>query len=280
MSYQWAPMTVDEFAAFERILDPSVVKIKTRYWRRVRPFFYRPILPYQPYEPNRAIAPAPARLGGCQYVVPSPELANSRMDLLMFNQAGTYSLESLDYNRKRQVKLAAKQLDIRPVADAREFKTSGHQAYLSFFERTRYDFGAERTNQGFFARWVDQLHQIPKLIILGCYHNNQLGAVSISQVIENTLLYSTFFCHADCLRLYASDLMLHHVREAAARSGQISQIFAGVYKGGNGLDDFYLLRGCDIVRAPARLQLNPLAAFILRRFLRHYYTRMCGEPWP
>jgi hypothetical protein len=71
--------------------------------------------------------------------------------------------------------------------------------------------------------------------------------------------------------------MLHFVREAVAKGQCAEQIFAGLYKGGNGLDDFYLLRGCKLVRKPALLHINPVAKAFLMRFLPEQYARLVGD---
>ena len=59
----------------------------------------------------------------------------------------------------------------------------------------------------------------------------------------------------------------------------IKQIFIGNYKysAATGVDNFYLLRGCKLVRKPAWLQLNPLTSFGLKRFAPEQYGRLVGE---
>jgi len=277
MSIDWQEMAAGEFAAFEQLLDPHIVLRNDVYWRQVRPFFYRPLLPFRELVPAAVKPPPLARLGGFQHAVPPGERANSCLNLLLFENAEAYSLEQLDYNRKRQVKQAAKQFVIRPVADVREFKEQAYPVYLSFYERTHYQHGAQRQNRAFFFQWAEDLFQLPKVVILGGYRKGMLEGVSVSLLVEETLCYAMFFCNSESLRAGLSDLMLHTVRDAAAQSRRVKQIFSGMYKGGNGLDDFYLLRGCQVVRKPALLNVNPLAAFFLKHFLSRYYAHMRGE---
>jgi hypothetical protein len=277
MLIPWQRMTVKEFAVYERILGQGIIAVNGTYWRQVRPLFYRPLLPYQEYQPGLVVPPSLGLLGGFQHAVPPDETANSSLNLLMFEDAKAYSLDCLDYNRKRQVKLAAKQFIIRPVADINKFKQEAYPVYLSFYERTRYQYGSQRRNQACFSQWADDLFQIPQVVVLGGYRNGGLGGVSVSLLVENTLCYMMFFCDTESLRLGLSDLMLHFVREAAAKGQCAKQIFAGLYKGGNGLDDFYLLRGCTLVRKPALLHINPLTAFFLKCFLPEQYARLRGK---
>ena len=268
---------MEELAGFEGILGQRIIPANGMYWRRVRPCFYRPLLQFQEYQPGLVKPSAMALLGGFQHAVLPEEKANSCLNLLMFEDAEAYSLDCLDYNRKRQAKLAAKQFVIQPITDINEFKQKAYPVYLSFYERTRYQYGSQRRKEPCFSRWADGLFRISNLVILGGYRNGELGGVSVSLLVEDTLCYATFFCNAESLRLGLSDLMLHFVREAVAEGQCAKQIFAGLYKGGKGLDDFYLLRGCKLVRKPALLHLNPLAAFFLKCFLPEQYARLRGD---
>lgn len=270
-------MAVAEVAHFERILGQRVFPVKHIYWRRVRRFFYRPVLPFQEFRPSAGGFPFWGRIGGFQHAVPSNEQANSFLNYLMFENASAYSLESLDYNRKRQVKQAMKQFEIRPVSSVDEFKRNAYPVYLSFFNRTQYQHGSRRRERDFFCRWADELFRIPQAVVLGGYRNGVLGGVSVSLLAEDTLCYKMFFCDTESLKRGLSDLMLHSVKQSVAASRCAKQVFAGMYNGGNGLDDFYLLRGFQLVRKPALLCLSPLAAVALKRFLPDAYARLAGE---
>jgi hypothetical protein len=126
MIVPWQQMTVEEFAGFERILGERIIVVNNTHWAQVRPLFFRPLLPFQEFQPGLAKPPVTALFGGFQHAVPSGAEANSCLNLLMFEDAGSYSLDSLDYNRKRQVKQAAKQFIIRSVADGQEFKQNAY----------------------------------------------------------------------------------------------------------------------------------------------------------
>jgi hypothetical protein len=131
-------LTIEEFVAIETAFGQKIVNLNNIYWRRDRPFFYRPILPFVVYPPESVATPRISFLGGVQHVVPGPEIANSSMNFLMFDDLQKYSLDSLDYNRKRQIRLASKHFVIRPIQELKEFKDKGYPAYLSFYERTHY----------------------------------------------------------------------------------------------------------------------------------------------
>ena len=279
MSIHWQKMTTTEFAAFDGILGRHSIVVDGIFWTEVRPLFYRPLSPYQQISAGQVKLPASAWLGGFQHAVPPTENSNSFMNLLLFQQAETYSLESLSVQHRRQVKAAAKQIVVRPITDREEFKAGAYATYLSFYERTRYPFGSQRINRDVFNWWADELFKVPKALILGGFLQGRLSGVSISLLVEETLRYPTVFCNTESLRAHLSSFMLHAVRAAVAEQRCARRIFVGLCKAGSerSVDQFYLQRGCDQVRLPSRLQLNPLTAFGLKKFASETYGRLIGN---
>ena len=270
------PRTIDEYAESERLLGRRIFKVGALYWHQVRPFFYRPLLATTEFSPDSVSFPLAGKLGGFQHALPPGSPGNSSLKFLIFRDAAAYDLRQLDYNRKRQVTLAARKLVVAPIADLRQFQTEGYEAYLCFFNRTGYRYGTQRRRREFFECWAERLLHTPGVLLLGAFHNGHLRGVGLSQLVEGTLLYSMFFCDDVSLRLGCADLMVHSIREIAAGRGNVQEIFVGMYKGGQGVDTFFLLRGCSVVEKSARLSLSPLASFFVRRFKRPEYARMRG----
>lgn len=276
MPFSWNEMSREEFAAFVGLLGPTIVKAGSVHWGEVRRFFYRPLLPLCEFDPATIRPPRHASLGGVQYAVaPGPE-ANSWLNWLAFD-VPEYSLATLDKNRRRQVRLAARDFDIRPITDPAEFKRQAHPVYLSFQDRTGYKVGLERRDPAAFARWTDAVFASPKVLVLGGYREGVLGGVSLTYRHGSIVFYSTFFCDNGALVCYLSDLMLHTVRESAAAASGVTHVYAGMFKGIRGLDDFYLHRGARLIRQPARLEINPLAGLLLKAFLPQQYARLLGH---
>jgi len=270
-------MTHGDFAAFQRLMGTRIITVDGIAWRQVRPCFFRPLLPFQVYRSDSVSPPAFAFLGGIQYPV-SPEIrANSFLNVLVFENTPAYSMASLHKNPRRQIKLADKEFVIRPISDVDEFKRQAFPVYLSFYKRTRYQVCADRREPDNFSRWAEALFKIPDVLILGGYRKGKLGGVSLSFVVDRALVYATFFCDDESLRLYLSDLMLHCVRQAAGACAGVEQVLAGMYKGIPGLDNFYLLRGAKLMRQRAWLELNPLARLLLRSSRPKQYARLLGS---
>ena len=104
----WQSMSLDEFAAFERSQGHMIIKIRNVYWRRVRRFFYRPMLPSHELSPDMFAAPCGAFFGGIQYAVPPGQKANSFLDLMLFEDTSAYCLDSLERHKKKQIRQSGK----------------------------------------------------------------------------------------------------------------------------------------------------------------------------
>ncbi len=270
-------MSEEDFVAFVGLLGPRIVRTGDVYWGEIRKFFYRPLWSQIQYHPRTIRRPLLSYLGGIQYAVPPDAAANSQLNWLLFDQTKEYSLTSLDKNRRRQVRLAAREFSIRPMTDVEEFKRQAYPVYLSFYERTRYKVGAWRRDPLHFGRWAEALFRIPHVLILGAYRSGELGGVSLSYQVRDTAFYATFFCNQNALDHYLSDLMLHSARESAAATPEVRQLIVGMFKGIRGLDDFYLLRGAKLVRQRARIEVNPLTRLLLKIFLPRQYAHLLGQ---
>jgi hypothetical protein len=277
MPFSWQQMSQEDFAAFVGLLGPRITQAGDMYWGEVRRFFYRPLLPLREFKPGTIRTPLLATVGGAQYAVSPGADANSCLNWLVFDQTRDYSTAKLDKNRRRQVKLAAREFVIRRMTDLEEFKRQAHPVYLSFQNRTGYKVGANRRDPARFAAWAEAVFSVPNVLVLGGYREGELGGVSLTYRVGSTIFYATFFCNDDALERYLSDLMLHTVRESAAAAPEVTHVYAGMFKGSRGLDDFYLHRGAKLLRQPARLEINPLARVLLQKFMPKQFDQLLGN---
>jgi len=271
-------ITAEECAQLELAQGAKLVKIQGVWWRQVRPLFFRPLLQFKEY----AFAPVAPRLawaGGFQYCCSDPSRANTVVDFLMLENAKDYSIDRLSRKRRREVRVASKELVLRSLVDRGEFKDLAHPVYVSFYRRTHYGFLARRNRKEHFDEWADQIFAQSGLIVRGAFLGTQLLAVSISEVIDETLLYQTFFASDEGLRREVAGLMLHDIGTIAAADGQVERVLAGNRMLG-ALNTFYLLRGFRFVSKPAYLWLNPLAHFLLRTVAPRHLRHLRGETDP
>jgi len=277
MTFFWQKMPDSEFAKAVGLLGPKILRVGDTFWSEVRPCFYRPLLLLREYSKDSLKPPMRAKLGGMQYAVSDLCSANSFLNILIFSDTQRYTIASLDKNRRRQVKLAAQEFEVRRIADQEHFIRDAHPVYLSFQERTRYKVGEKRKDPAYFAWWARAIFSLPHVLVLGGYRDGRLGGVSLSYLIDDSVYYATFFCDDASLESYLSDLMLHTVRLAAAQDPSIRRVYVGMYKGIKGLDDFYTHRGARLFRQPARLEINPVVDLLLKRSMPRQYAQLRGQ---
>jgi hypothetical protein len=277
LKFEIPQLSVADYARSLQADGARVVEKDGLWWREVRPFFFRPIVPFSRLAPRRAPS-VRAVVGGYQYVTLDETEANSAVDFLMFKEADRYSIESLNSKRRWQVRAAAKHFVVRPIEQSGELATMGYPVYLSFFERTKYSYLASRVRREKFEAWTKCLFQLQGVLVLGAYEAEKLAAVSISRLIGDTLMYSTFFGHSDALRFNVASLMLHELRDASAATAGVKSVFVGMRKTGaaRSIDEFYFERGAVVERLPARLRVSVLSRLVLRSFRPDLYRQLTG----
>lgn len=269
-------MTLSDYAKQQGRLGAKIICRNGVYWRKIRPFFYRPLLPVEGYSKPDVKTPV-AWPSGFQYVVGDGQQANSTMNFIMLEDLPGYSLESLTHKRRQLIKRAAQQFQVRPLQDSDKLKAQGHSVYLSFYQRTRYSYKQDRNSYSVFCKWIDTLFSSPETIMLGGYGPNGLSAISTSYWVNQTLVYSTLICESEALHKNLGELMFHEIRQLAASQSGIKQIYVRNYHGGNTLDQYYLYRGCQLVRKPARLEIPQPFHSMLRWILPNKYELLLGK---
>lgn len=269
-------MSPDEFAALELRLGAKLIKVGGIWWRRVRPFFYRPLLVHEPLD--EAVVRRPVAWPATyQFAVINTAAANSTLNFLVYENLPDYSLECVNIHRRKQIKRAASEFRVAPISDLAQFKQEGYRVYLSFYERTHYEYKAERRNKVAFERWAETLFRYPKVILLGAFGPTGLAAVSVLYLVNQTLIYATHMSETVAMKKNIGSLLLHEIRMRAAAQDEITRILVRPYRGGNSLDRFYLERDCSLLRIPARLGLwSPLGLF-LRLVVPRCYALLTGR---
>ncbi len=277
LSFNWNEISSDQHAYHERALGLKISRVGGVSWRRVRPFFYRPLYVFREMDPRNSTGPGVPVFGAFQHAVPAGAPANSHLNCLVFVEPRTYSLASLNSERRRRVKRAGAHFSLERLTDVARFKREGYPLYLDFIRRTGYGVGAHRQDEASFGWWADNLFWLPGMVVLGAYHEGRLMGVSTSFRHEDTLFCATLICAADALANHLPELMLHVIRENAATSPGLARLFPGMYHGNTTLDAFYFERGARILRQPAWLHMNPIGRAVLKALKPEIVRQLLGE---
>jgi hypothetical protein len=100
----WERMTVDEYASFQQANGMKLTRIDDIWWAEVRPFFYRPLLPYTEFNYKSKRYPPKSLIGGFKHAVPEEERTNSTLNSFVFAGLQKYSLKTLKDKRRNEIR--------------------------------------------------------------------------------------------------------------------------------------------------------------------------------
>ena len=268
----WESMTIDEYAAYEKATGTRVLRVGDIWWVETRPFFFRPLFPFAAVSPELRNYPPVSLLGGVLHPVPLEPEGNSYMHLFLYDAPQQYSLDKLPIKLRQSIKKGQKYFSARRITDFDEFVEEGSRVYHSFYDRTGYFYKKERLDREGFAAWARPLFQHGKVVVMGGYQEGRLAAVDVSYRVEDVIIEDVFFSDTESQGRQVTDFMAHTLREAAAET-DARFIFRGYPSGKQSLDESKVLRGCKILKIPARFRINPLLLFVVRTFMRESYQK-------
>lgn len=268
-------LTEDELAAFVRDTETRVVRVRDHWWFEPKPFFFRPLLPLVEIRPAASHYPALAWFGGLQHCVPDDAPANSRKSYFVFDQPQKYDVAALSHGQANKIRKGLKLFQWRRITDLDHFIAQAYSVYVSFADRTRYQFRKERKHPRGFASWARALFAHPKVVINGAYHDNRLSAVSIYYLVDGVFVNGTYFSDTQSQALQVHDFVLHNLRTDAATT-DAGCVFMGAVTHVEGIDRAKQIRGCQLITRRTHLQLNAAAAAGLKWFKPDIHAKLLG----
>ncbi len=275
----WEQMSIDEYAEYEMKNGTPLLKSGDIWWRAVRPFFYRPLFPFQKL--NRTEIVAPKRfVFGYQHAVKEESQANSTLKLMIYPDIKNYSIDRLSRKRRYYIRKAMNLLEVQCLTDCEMFIRNAYEIYREFFDRTKYNYKKSRLKKQKFAAWSENIFNRKKIRVHGVFNRgNVMVAVHISYLIGNILFNASCFAKKIALETWATDLVDHCIREDATRQENISLIYDGPYTGKCGIDRAKLLRGDIIYNLPAYTSMGKYIVGFLKLFNNNLYAKICkNEP--
>jgi hypothetical protein len=268
-------MSGERYAALELLSGVRIIKQGDVFWRRVRPFFYRPLFPFCRYD-RTSIGKSFRKLVACQYAIWEGQSNNSFLNLIIYEDIRSYDGEKLHRGPAKNLSFAIEHgLRVQRLFDERDFCVQGYQAYLSFYERTKYRFANHRTDRKGFEHWARTLFRFPEVVVLGAFLGSTLVGFGVACAVEGAVIIKSAV-HSDLgLQLRSPDLLLHLWRLAARNDSGVDMIYDSAMTT-PGIDEFKRRRGAVVVALPAHLQASPFMLRAIRCFNRTRYEHLLG----
>jgi hypothetical protein len=272
----WPSMTIDRYAALERATGIKVVKVGDIWWQQVRPFLYRPLLPFKKYDLKEAIDGF-NRIGAFQHGVEDGQSYNSYLNPIVFDEPHNYDIKKLRYSVQKHIKKALKNdVTVSRIVDEREFSEIAYPCYVSFYERTKYAFDASRRQKDGFSRWSHAVFQFPETVVLGAFAGRELVSFEIGCLVEDTLILKTLVNSDKALRLGAPDLLLHTYRISICEQPKIRTVYDSMLGQSPGINEYCIIRGARVLALPAFLHMHPALLWLTKKANKSIYERLLG----
>jgi hypothetical protein len=272
----WPSMTVERYAALERATKSKVVKTGDLWWRQVRPFLYRPLLPFKKYDLKKT-RDSFNRFGAFQHGVEDGQPHNSYLNPIVFDQPRDYDLKKLRHGVQRHIKKALKNgVTISRIVDENEFVEFAYPCYRLFYERTKYAYDTSRTDKEGFARWAHTLFQFPETVVLGAFAGGELLSFEIACLVEDTLVLKTLVSSEKALKLAAPDVLLHTIRLSVSGQPKIRMIYDSLLSRSSNINGFYFSRGARVLALPAHLHMHSSLRWLVSKASQSAYGHLLG----
>jgi hypothetical protein len=272
----WEIMSEEEFARVEEDSGNVVLRRGGIWWRKVRPLFFRPLLPFQSYQPD-ALKGAFGPLTGYQHAVDPGQPLNSHFNLLVWDCLQDYSLASVSQHTRSKVRKALEnRIELTRIEDPESFIAEAFPVYQSFFSRTRYGFRSDRQDREGFETWARKLLSHPKLMVLGATHDKKLVSVYISCRVGGTVVLKAAINSEEALGLHAPDFAIHNYREQASRIPEVRFLYDSFFQEHDGVNTFKIRRGARVAAFPACLCIPAAYEILLKTFHKNDYRQLLG----
>ena len=271
----WQMMTMDEYAALEKVTDSSIHSRNGVWWRRVRPFYYRSLLPFVPQKETLFLKKG-SSLNVYQYPIAFEENADSYFNIVIYFKHDNYRLEDQVKSFRRAVKKAKKaELETRVITDGAAFAEQAHSVYLDSYKRTGFIFRKKWLDPLEFSNYAHALFKHKKLKVLGIYREKQLLSVELSALVDDVVVLKSAVNSDEALKYNASDLVLDYYWTQSSGRSDIRYLYDG-YWSTPGINRFKLKRGAEAIAVPAKLTAKPWMMSSLRLASSNTYKRLKG----
>ena len=270
-------MNIEDYAQLEQKTGSRLIKKGNIWWRVVRPFFYRPLLPFESYNCEEIVRCFPP-WQMVQFPVKEKSRANSQLHMIVFDDIQSYQIDTLDKERRRDIRKAIQNgVSIREIRDPDPFISQAYPVYLSFYHRTHYGHQKNRNQKEAFSDWVHTLLSFPDTCLLGAYLEQELIAIEICCIVDRILIGKSLINSQKSILFRAQDLLFHYTREELAKKHNVDLIFTGMVVREQGINNFKLWRGAKILSLPSHLKMPVPIKWILKRFRKSEYAFLKGE---
>lgn len=274
-----APLTEEQLAERRVREGETVVFSQDRHWIKVGPGLYDAIHWLSRRSDEEARPPVPRCLGfRTALSEEAAASANGTIPIHLLRNIHDWCVDTVPSERMRRYLKSFEKGEVRivVVTDPAVFHDQGYEVMRSYRSRT----GRAETipTREKYLRSLEQRVSDPAWLVLAGMRGDTLLGYSTQWAVGRTAYLHSLVVSAEGLDARLSPALNFQAVQVYRGSGLIDEVSPGLHlPGKEGITDFKMRQGFELVRLPSRVWLNPVASSILRRFRPHKHYRFTGR---
>jgi hypothetical protein len=251
-----------------------IVRHRGRYWLEPWRGFYIPVHLMARLTAEEATRPA-ALSWGFRAALAETELthSNGSIPIYLLNDLENYD-QRTSATFRRHVRQSLKQVRFVEVTGPALLREQGWRVAMSSMQRVG---GTFKTKEEYEANLDAYVCPERRLILAGLVDSRLAGYI-VCQAVDESAYVEFAYHDAELMSTNVGAGLLHEFIQICRRSLGIRQIIHGLHTPEKqGLEQFKISAGFSIARVPAKVEINPIAAALMKRRMPYPYYRLTGR---
>lgn len=256
-------MDIETFAHLERATGAHVIYHGGIWWRRIKPFYSRPLHLLTAFPFDTGGPPLFYSAVGYDHAVADAREANAFLSLMVLQDISRYELKCLSEAKRNKIRQGLKQVEVRKLDDIRDLIEQGPEINRSNLAR----WGGDR--RGYLDEWmwrqmIERTHVLGARETWAAYVNGRIVAYLRTYVLDETVYIAQGRSHSEYLRYRPNDALRHTLlMDCKVRPG-VKNVISGLESGRPSLTEYKKEFGFEVVKLPIYRRINPVVRYLLR----------------
>lgn len=250
-----------------------VISHRGRYWEEVPRGFYQPVHWLARLNVEEATRPR-ALLWGFRAALNESE-ANGSVPVYLLSDVQGYDMQSFSSNRRNHLRRCRKRVELVQLSGPALLEAQGHAVVASALERTEHE--TLPSKEAYIKSVTKRPFDEYRLVLAGLIEG-KLGGYLDGYAVDGTAYIEQVYIATSALSTYLGTGLVYDFVQACRRSGEIREVVYGLHsREDEALGVFKEGMGFSVVQVPAKVQVQPLVARMLRWRYPHKYYRLTGR---
>lgn len=272
------PPSQEQFVQWKAKFGAHIVKQDDTYWEEVRKGFFQPFHLLAKLQRDHVRKPR-YMTWGYRAALVDDDLVHANGSIMVHEMSDleSFSLSSLSSKRRNHVNRSLKRVEFREISDLEFLKQAGYKVQQSCLRRTRHMASPSKREFHSFCERNINPGDNSRAIVAG-FVDGELAGFSSIYCIERYAYLDTTFIASEYLETSIGTGLLYQIIELCKRSSEIKVLINGLHARENkDLNHFKKNFGFRVVSVPARVEINPIASYMLRKRYPHKHYRLTGN---